>query len=133
YAGERYCRMFHQAYGWPIVCLRPFNAYGPWQTPDRVVPDIILAGLRNTPLAMTEGRQTREFNYVEDVADAFVKALTAPGVDGEVINVGCAEEVSMRDLAQTILRLMGDPIEPAFGALAYRPTEIWRMFCDNTK
>lgn len=133
YAGERYCRMYHQAYDWPIVCIRPFNAYGPWQTPDRVIPEIILKGLRRQELKMTEGRQTREFNFVVDLADGFVRALTAPGVDGELINLGCGEDISMRDVALKILDLLGNPIEPQLGALPYRPTEIWRMYCDNTK
>lgn len=133
YAGELYCRMFHQAYGWPIVCLRPFNAYGPWQAPDRVIPEIVLTALQGGDLAMTEGIQTREFNYVTDLADGFVRAALAPGVEGEVINLGCGVDISMRDLAVTILDLMGNPVEPRFGAIPYRPTEIWRMHCDNAK
>ena len=133
YAGERYCRMFHKGYGWPIVMLRPFNAYGPWQTPDRVIPEIIGRALRGDELKMTQGRQTREFNYVEDLADGFVLAGTVEGIEGELFNLGCGEEVSMRDLATTILDLMGNPIEPQFGALPDRPTEIWRMFSDSTK
>jgi len=133
YAAERYCRMFHQAYGWPIVCLRPFNAYGPWQTADRIIPEIILSGLRGRELRLTEGRQTRDFTFVTDVAEGFLHALTAPGVEGEVFNIGSGEEVSMRDLTRLILELMGNPIRPAFGALPERPTEIWRMFCDNAK
>ena len=134
YGGECYARMFHQAYDWPIVCLRPFNAYGPWQTPDRVIPEIIVAGLRGTPIRMTEGNQTREFNFAADIADGFVRALTAPDeANGLVINVGCGEEISMRDVAVTILSLMGDPVEPQFGAIPHRPTEIWRMYCDNAR
>lgn len=133
YAGERYALMFHQAYRWPIVCLRPFNAYGPWQTPDRVIPEIILTALRGGELLMTDGRQTREFNYVEDLAAGFVAALTTPGNDGTVINLGCGEDVSIRDLTTLILDLMGNPIEARLGALDHRPTEIWSMFCDNTR
>lgn len=133
YAGERYCRMFHQAYDWPITCLRPFNAYGPWQTPDRVIPEIVLTALHKKELAMTEGRQTREFNFVTDLGDGFVRALTAPAIEGEVINLGCGEDIPMRDLATKILDLMGNPIEPHFGALPHRPTEIWRMYCDSTR
>ena len=52
---------------------------------------------------MTQGTQTREFNYVEDLADGFVALATAPGIDGELFNLGCGREVSMRDLATTIL------------------------------
>jgi nucleoside-diphosphate-sugar epimerase len=133
YAGERYCRMFHQGYGWPIVMVRPFNAYGPWQTPDRVIPEIIGRAVRGEELKMTQGKQTREFNFVEDLVDGFLLLGTTPGIDGELFNLGCGEEVSMRDLATTILDLMGNPIEPSFGALADRPTEIWRMFCDSSK
>jgi UDP-glucose 4-epimerase len=133
YAGERFSRMFHAAYGWPIVCLRPFNAYGPWQSPDRVIPEIILTALRRGHLALTEGRQTREFNFVEDLAAGFVAALESEGVDGEVINIGGGEETSIAELARTILGLMGDPITPDIGALPHRPTEIWRMCADASK
>ena len=133
YAGEEYCRLFHAAYGWPIVRLRPFNAYGPAQSPDRVIPEIIARAHRGQRLEMTKGRQTREFNFVEDLADGFLLAAAIPDVEGELFNLGCGEEVSMRDLASTILELMGNPIEPEFGALPDRPTEIWRMYSDSSK
>lgn len=133
YAGERYCRMFHQGLGWPIVMLRPFNAYGPAQSPDRVIPEIIVRALRGQELRMTMGRQTREFNYVEDLAEGFVAAGVASGVDGEVINLGCGNDVSIRDVATTVLDALGNPITPQFGALPERPTEIWHMYSDNTK
>jgi nucleoside-diphosphate-sugar epimerase len=133
YAGERFCRMFHAGRQWPIVMVRPFNAYGPAQTPDRVIPEIIVRALRGLDLPMTEGRQTREFNYVEDLADGFLALATTPDIEGELFNLGCGEEISMRDLATTILDLMGNPVKPDFGAVPNRPTEIWRMYCDSTK
>jgi UDP-glucose 4-epimerase len=133
YAGERYCRMFVQGRGWPIVMLRPFNAYGPAQSPDRIIPEIIGRAHKGQPLRMTQGRQTREFNFVEDLVEGFVRAATTDGVVGEVVNLGCGQEISMRDLAVTLLRLLGDPIVPEFGALPERPTEIPRMWSDATK
>jgi dTDP-glucose 4,6-dehydratase len=133
YAGERYCRMFHQSYGWPIVLTRPFNGYGPRQTPDRVIPEIIGRALRRQELRMTEGLQTREFNYVSDLAAGFVAVATTPGVEGQLFNIGGGHEVSVRDLADTILGLMGNPVAAQFGALPERPTEIRRMYCDNAK
>ena len=133
YAGERYCRMFVQGRGWPVVMLRPFNAYGPWQSPDRVIPEIIGRAVRRQPLPMTEGLQTREFNFVDDLVEGFVRAATADGVVGEVLNLGCGQEISMRELATTLLHLMGDPITPDFGALPERPTEIHRMRADAGK
>jgi nucleoside-diphosphate-sugar epimerase len=133
YAGERFCSMLHQSYGWPIVMLRPFNAYGPAQSPDRIIAEVIVRALRGEKLEMTHGLQTREFNYVEDLAEGFVLAATAPEVDGEIINLGCGEELSIRRAAETVLDLMGNPIRPVFGALPERPTEIRRMFSDSTK
>jgi len=133
HAGEQFCRMLHKGRSWPVVVVRPFNAYGPAQSPDRIIPEIITKALRKERLLMTQGRQTREFNYVEDLVDGFIRAATVPGIEGEVFNIGGGEEYSMRELTQTILDLMGNPIEPEFGALPDRPTEIWAMRSDVTK
>ena len=108
YAAERFCRMFQQAYDWPIVCLRPFNVYGPEQSPDRIIPELILSALSGRDLDMTEGRQSREFMYIDDVVDAFLRALTMPGADGEVINVSSGEEVSIRGAGGDGARPHGD-------------------------
>jgi UDP-glucose 4-epimerase len=133
YAGERFCRMLYRGRGWPIVVVRPFNAFGPAQSPDRIIPEIIVKALKREPLLMTEGIQTREFNYVDDLVDGFIRAAIVPDIEGEVFNIGGGDEVSMRDLATTILDLMGDPINAEFGALPNRPTEIWSMRSDVTK
>jgi nucleoside-diphosphate-sugar epimerase len=132
YAGERYCRMFQQGKGWPLVMVRPFNAYGPAQSPDRVIPEIIVRALRGQRLRMTQGKQTREFNYATDVAAGFL-AAGLRGEPGRLYNIGCGHEVSMADLATTVLRLMGDPITAELGALPDRPTEIWRMHADSSR
>lgn len=133
YAGERFCRMYHQGLGWPIVLVRPFNAYGPAQSPDRIIPETIVRALRGQDLLLTSGTQTREFNYVEDIADGYVRLATTPGVEGDLFNIGGGEEVAIRDLVTQIVDLMGNPIEPKFGALEHRPNEIWRMYCDGQK
>ena len=133
YAAEEYCRLFAEAHQWPIVRVRPFNAYGPAQSPDRVIPEIITRALRGERLRMTQARQTREFNYVEDLAAGFMQLATAPDIDGELFNLGCGVDVSMRHVATTILELMGNPVEAEFGALPDRPTEIWEMRCDASK
>lgn len=133
YAAEMYARLVHDSRGRPIVRIRPFNAYGPWQTPDRIIPEIIVRALRGQDLKMTSGTQTREFNFVEDIADGVVRAGTTNGIDGALINIGCGEEISIADLARRILDLMGNPIKADLGGLPDRPIEIWRMYCDNTK
>lgn len=133
YAAECMCRVFHDGRGWPIVMLRPFNAYGPAQTADRIIPEVVVRALRGQDIKMTTGRQTREFNFVADLVDGFVAAAVVPGVEGEVINLGCGEDVSIRDVTTLVLDLLGHPVEAQFGALPDRPTEIWEMRCDATK
>jgi nucleoside-diphosphate-sugar epimerase len=133
YAAERFCRMFHQGLGWPIVLVRPFNAYGPAQSPDRIVPETIVRAFRKQELKTTSGRQTREFNYVEDLAEGFICLAKTPDIEGELFNLGCGEEIEIREVVTRILDLMGNPIEPDIGALPDRPNEIWRMYCDSTK
>lgn len=133
HAAEQFCRLYADARDWPIVLVRPFNAYGPAQSPDRVIPEVIARALQRQPLAMTHGRQTREFNYVDDLVDGFLLAATTPGVDGELINLGGGEEISIRSVTERILALLGNPIEATFGGLTERPTEISRMVSDSTK
>jgi UDP-glucose 4-epimerase len=133
YAAERFCRMLQRGRGWPIVLLRPFNAYGPAQSPDRIIPEVIVRALEGRELQMTSGTQTREFNYVVDLVDGFVRAALTPGIEGELLNLGCGEEIPVADLATKILGLMGDPIKVKIGALPERPNEIPRMCSDSTK
>ena len=132
-AAEEFCRLGVSSHGWPIVRVRPFNAYGPAQTPDRIIPEVIVRGLRGDRLQMTTGTQTREFNHVEDIVEGFVLAATVEGVEGELFNIGCGEEVSIARLATTILDLLGNPVEAELGALPDRPIEIWRMYCDSSR
>lgn len=133
YAAECLCRAFFDGHSWPIVRVRPFNAFGPGQTPDRIVPEVIVRALRGEDLRMTQGRQTREFNFVEDLVDGMVRAAVTPGIEGELFNIGCGEDVSIREVTSSILELMGDPVKAHFGALPDRPTEIWQMRSDSTK
>jgi dTDP-glucose 4,6-dehydratase len=133
YAAECYCLMFQRSEGWPVVVLRPFNAYGPAQSPDRVIPELIVRALRGEDVELTRGLQTREFNYVEDLVDGMVRAACAPGIEGEVFNLGCGEERAIRDVVGVTLQLLGNPVEARFGALPERPGEIGRVLSDSSR
>lgn len=133
YAAECLCRVFQQGHGWPIVMVRPFNAFGPRQTLDRIIPEVIIRALQGQELKMTQGRQTREFNYVEDIVDGMVRSALVPGIEGELFNICCGNDVSIRSVTETILNLLGNPVVAEFGALPDRPTEIWTMRGDNTR
>jgi UDP-glucose 4-epimerase len=133
YAGELYCRIFREGLGWPIVRVRPFNAYGPAQSPDRIIPEVIVKALSKEELLFTSGRQTREFNFVDDLVEGLVLLGTVPDIEGELFNLGCGEEITIRDVVEKILDIMGHPIDPFFDRLPHRPNEIWRMYSDSSK
>lgn len=133
YAAEMYCRLGSESQDWPVVRIRPFNAYGPAQTPDRIIPEIVVRALRGEDVALTSGRQTREFNFVTDLAEGLLLAGVVPDVEGRLLNLCGEHEVSIADLATEILDLMGNPVALQLGALPDRPIEIWRMVGDGTR
>jgi nucleoside-diphosphate-sugar epimerase len=134
YAGELYCRMKQRIGGTPsIVIVRPFNVYGPYQSDKAIIPELILNCLRGLPIRTTPGEQTREFNYVDDIVHGLVRAGEVEGPIEGPVNIAAGEEVAIRDLVRKIGQLTSTKSDLQIGALPYRPTEIWRMYADNTR
>lgn len=107
-SAEYYVRTIGALWGIETVCLRIFNAYGPGQNlpPSHppVVPNWLKQAVRGGSLVVHgDGRQTRDFIYVQDVVRALMAAATAPDINQLVINVGSGQETSMSELAQQIL------------------------------
>jgi UDP-glucose 4-epimerase len=134
YAGEMYCRMQQQIGGGPsIVMLRPFNAFGPYQSTKAIIPELILKALRGEPIRTTPGEQTREFNFVTNLTDGMIGAAQhAEKIEGPM-NIAGGEEVPIRDLVRKIVDLTESRSSVEIGALPYRPNEIWRMRGDATR
>lgn len=133
YAAETFCRM-KQRISTPgsIVILRPFNAYGPYQSTKAIIPQLILKCLRSEPVETTQGEQTREFNFVTDLVEGMITAAQHPEpLDGPV-NLAGGEEIAIRDLVFRIAHFTNSRSPIAIGALPHRPNEIWRM-CGDSK
>jgi len=91
----------------PVVIARLFNTVGPRQTGKygMVLPRFIAAAKRGEPLKVFgDGTQTRCFCYVKDTVEALVRLSKAPAAFGEIFNIGSAEEISIRSLAETVIR-----------------------------
>ena len=128
-----FCQMLHKTMGLPIITLRPFLAYGPMQESNMLIPSLIKKAINREKFEMTEGEQTREFNYVDDIVDGFIKASATKKAIGEIVNIGNGKEYKIKDIVLKILNIMGNPIEPLIGALPYREGETMHFYCDNTK
>ncbi|MBI4365611.1 MAG: GDP-mannose 4,6-dehydratase [Deltaproteobacteria bacterium] len=133
YAGELYARLKWKSLHRPVAVLRPFNAFGPYQSPRAIVAELIIKALRGEDVVTTEGKQTRDFNFVENLVDGFVLAATRPEAIGEVINVGSGVEIGIADLVRRIHAIAESRSRLRIGELPYRPGEIWRMCADHRK
>ncbi len=132
-AATYFCQMLSKTMGLPIVTLRPFLTYGPHQDSDMFIPSLISHCVEGKDFPMTEGDQTREFNYIDDIVDAYLLAAQSPQAAGEVINIGNGVEYRIRDVAERVVQMMGNPIRLLVGALPKRPGEARHFFCNNEK
>lgn len=100
---------YQDAYGFPVTILRFFGSYGPkqhlswWAGPQAVFIDCVLNG---KPIPVHgDGRQTRSFTYVSDTVEGIYQAMLRPEANGEIINIGSSEEITILELAEHIRRL----------------------------
>ena len=130
-AATMLCRQAASAHGQPVVVLRPYTIYGPWQPPARLVPTAIVAALRGSGLAISEGGPGRDWVFVGDVVDACMRALVAEGLDGEVIDLGTGTLSTNAEVAAAVERATGRTLtthpaphleRPWDGAMTLAPT-----------
>jgi len=133
YAGELYSLMKYNQSGQSVTVLRPFNAFGPYQSTRAVIPELIEKNLKGVPVLTTEGKQTREFNFVSDLTEGMLLAALSENAVGEVINLGTGEDIAICDVATLIHQKTGSVSELKIGELPTRPNEIWKMRSDATK
>jgi len=118
--GEYYCQIFHSLYGLETVCLRYFNVFGPRQNPESrysaVIPIFIRCLLNGKrPEIHWDGKQSRDFSYVDNVVHANLLAMKAPGVAGEVFNIACQQEASVLEILEHLRRILGiKKVKPIF-------------------
>ena len=127
---------FYASFDLPVVTVRPFNTYGPRQSARAVIPTIItqIANHHKT-IKLGTMSPTRDFNYVSDTVNGFIKALEHDAGVGEVIQLGSNFEISIGDTAHLIADIMGEQVEFITDAIRLRPenSEVERLWADNTK
>jgi UDP-glucose 4-epimerase len=98
----------------PVIVVRLFNTVGPRQSGQygMVIPTFVKQALAGTPITIYgDGRQSRCFGYVGDVVATLIKLMDHPAAVGEVFNIGCDQEVNIRELAELVKRLASSPSE----------------------
>jgi nucleoside-diphosphate-sugar epimerase len=113
-SGEQLCTVFSGIYGMETVALRYFNVFGPRQDPASpyaaVIPKFLHAlATGEPPVIYGDGRQSRDFTYVDNVVAANVAAARAEGVAGQVFNIASGQSVTLLEMLESMALLVGMP------------------------
>jgi len=132
--GEAFLKTYYQEYGLNYTIFRFFNTYGPNQSTDFVIAKFISYSLNNKDITIYgDGSQTRTFCYIDDNLDTVEKILMNDLFSGEVINIGSDYEISILDLAKSIIQLLGSRSKIVFlpplkeGDMTRRKPDITKM------
>lgn len=133
---DKIAESYYRSFMLPVATIRPFNTYGPRQSARAIIPTIIsqiLSGKNQIKLGALA--PTRDFNYVKDTVEGFIKVAEADKAVGEVINIGSGTEISIGDLVSKITRLLDKDIKVVADEERIRPekSEVNRLCADNKK
>lgn len=133
---DKIVESFYKSFKLPVATIRPFNTYGPRQSARAVIPTIIsqiLVG--KTEIKLGSLTPTRDFNYVKDTAEAFIRIAESEKTVGEVINAGSNFEISIGDTVKEIIGIIGRDVKVICDDERIRPenSEVNRLWADNTK
>ena len=108
---DKLAEAFHHSFDLPVVTVRPFNTFGPRQSARAIIPTIIAQCLSGKIIKLGNLHPTRDLNYVSNTVEGFLKAAVAPNALGRTFNIGSGEEISVGDLAEEIMKILGDTVE----------------------
>lgn len=134
-ASDAIALSYYYAFNLPVTIIRPFNTYGPRQSARAVIPTIITQALTNQGLKLGNTRSTRDFTFISDTVEGFVKIAESENSIGQEINIGSSFEISIYDLTKKIISVLGRDVKLIEDKLRIRPqkSEVERLFCDNSK
>ncbi|RMH18070.1 MAG: SDR family NAD(P)-dependent oxidoreductase [Acidobacteria bacterium] len=134
-AADQLVRAYHRSFDLPVVTVRPFNAFGPRQSPRAVIPAIATQLLAGGRLKLGNLHPTRDLNFVANTVDGFLAAARSPAAIGEEINLGSGREISIGDLVRLIARLLEVEAEIELEAERVRPpkSEVDRLLASSER
>lgn len=119
----------------PVVILRPFNTFGPRQSPRAVIPTIVRQALTDSVVRLGSTYPTRDFLFVSDTVSAFVAAATAKVSPGTELHVGTGRETGIGDVVTKVGEILGKSLKVHSEDLRVRPdsSEVERLLCDYSE
>ncbi len=130
---EELCDFYAENHGLNAATLRIFSPYGPADHQRRLIPSVIASYLAGKQPRATTGRQAWDFVYIDDIVEAYLKAIAHRPTGHEVFNIGSGKAVAVRDIILRIKEILGSDLEPLWGSVPHRKNEIWSMTADISK
>ncbi|MBM7869449.1 NAD dependent epimerase/dehydratase [Clostridium pascui] len=133
---DKIAESYYKSFNLPVATIRPFNTYGPRQSARAVIPTIISQILSGkTEIKLGSLTPTRDFNYVKDTAEAFIKIAESDKTIGQVINAGSNYEISIGDTVKKIIDIIGKDVKILCDEDRIRPkkSEVNRLWANNSK
>lgn len=128
WAGNGYARMFHELYQTPVDIARIFMVYGPGQNDlKKLIPYVILSSLRGEAPKLSSGHRQIDWIYVDDVVHGLIAIACASNPQGDIIDLGSGELVTIKDVVNKLVEKIDPDITPQFGSLPERPLEQIRV------
>ena len=125
-------KMIYKAHKFPVVILRLFLVYGPNQEMNRFLPQVINGCLKKKSFPVSEGKQLRDFCYIDDVVSAILLSLDNDNILGEVLNIASGKSISIRQLVSMVKESIGYG-KPEFGLIPYRENESMELYANIEK
>lgn len=129
-----FCRYTAQFKNVHLVTLRLYSVYGPYEEPTRLIPTLILHGLRGELPSLVNPNVVHDFIYIDDVIEAYVLAASVSGQEpGAIYNVGTGVQTAMGEVVKTARQVLEIDVEPNWGSMPNRHWDIHVWVADNKK
>lgn len=134
-AADKLAESYHLSFDLPVATIRPFNTYGPRQSARAVITTIVSQALCSNIIKLGLLSPVRDLNYVADVITGFIRVAESEKSIGTVINIGSGRGVTMAQVAEIIIKLIGGnkQIITDEGRLRPKKSEVMALVCDSTK
>ena len=132
---DKIAESFYRSFNVPVVTLRPFNTYGPRQSARAVIPTIISQAFTRDEVKLGSLEPSRDFTFVEDTVEGFLRVASADNVLGEEINLGNDNTIRIGDLVEKIFGILGKTPKVITDSQRVRPgkSEVMKLWASNQK
>ena len=133
-ATTMYCQMMAQKFNFPVVIMRLFAVYGPFEDKERLIPTIIRAYLNKVPPKLSNPKSVRDFIFIDDIVNSYILAIKhIKKVKGEIFNIGYGKQYNIDEVVRVVKKLTTSKVNPIYGSTKPSQTEPKKWVANISK